>query len=246
MKHLISLFVLLLLTSCQTDRFTLTPLPMKVPHIHNWNGTSTNWSGYAVPTTRNAASYVRGTWVVPTVAQSTSTHTYCSTWVGIDGYSSKTVEQIGTEQEWTADGPVYYAWFEMYPKFAYRINNFPVAAGDTITAEVSYVGNSNYLLTITNNTQDLTFSIKQKSGSATRRSVEWVAEAPYSGGVLPLANFGTVQFSDCYATVSGYTGPISSWTYDAITMQTSGGVIKAQPSSLSADGTSFSVTWNHE
>jgi len=183
---------------------------------------------------------------VPTVAQSTSAHTYSSSWVGIDGYSSNTVEQIGTEQEWTSAGPVYYAWFEMYPKFAYRINNFPVAAGDTITAEVSYVGNSNYLLTITNNTQNLTFSIKQKSGSATRRSVEWVEEAPYSGGVLPLANFGTVQFSNCYATVSGYTGPISSWTNDAITMQTSGGVIKAAPSTLSPDGAGFSVIWSHE
>jgi peptidase A4-like protein len=71
-------------------------------------------------------------------------------WVGIDGYSDGTVEQVGTEQDWANGSPVYYAWFEVYPRFAYKIVNFPVTPGDTMAAEVKYLGNRTYKLTMTN------------------------------------------------------------------------------------------------
>lgn len=63
-----------------------------------------------------------------------------------------------------------------------------------------------------------------------------------SRGVLPLANFGTVSFSSCTAdgvAISSNPNP------DEIVMETSGGVVKAQPSSLGSGGESFSVTWQH-
>src|SRR5437870_4998940 len=61
---------------------------------------STNWSGYAAETNltapaANAVTAVSGSWVVPQVTGSSTG--YSSVWVGIDGYSSATVEQIGTE-----------------------------------------------------------------------------------------------------------------------------------------------------
>jgi hypothetical protein len=46
---------------------------------------------------------------------------YSSAWVGIDGYSDNTVEQIGTEQDWIWGRAIYYSWFEMYPNRPYRI-----------------------------------------------------------------------------------------------------------------------------
>ncbi len=102
-------------------------------------------------------------------------------------------------------------------------------------------------LTITNVTENVTFSTNERSRSAQRLSAEWIEEAPWSGSVLPLADFGTVSFSDCSATMNGETGGIddSLWQYDSITMETSGGADKAVPSAL-ADGASFTVTWSHE
>jgi len=238
--------------------FVLVPISSRgahhraVPHIRNRNGTSQNWGGYAVASSLTApqsgvVSDVKGTWKVPSLSPSDSSRTYSSAWVGIDGYSDNTVEQIGTEQDLTPDGPDYYAWFEMYPKFGYRILNFPVEAGDTISAEVSYIGNNRFKLTIVNVSQHVSFSINQRA-KARRQSGEWIVEPPYSGGILPLADFGTITFSDCSATLNGHTGSISdgAWQYDAITMAYHDGTIKAEPSNLTRDGAGFSVSWSHE
>jgi len=240
--------------------FVLEPIPVSAfhhrqqapPHIRNRNGTSGNWAGYAIASNLQAplsgvVSDVTGTRKVPSVGTSDSDNTYSSVWVGIDGYSDNTVEQTGTEQDMTPDGPVYYAWFEMYPKFGYRIVNFPVEPGDTISAEVRYAGNNRFTLSIVNVTKDVRFSTTQRH-KAQRQSAEWIVEAPYSGGTLPLADFGTVTLSGCSATLGGSTGAISNsgWQYDAITMATHDGTVKAKPSGLSGGGAGFSVSWSHE
>ncbi len=223
------------------------------PRIRNRNGASTNWSGYAVETKlsapqNGAVTDVKGTWVVPTVQASTSANTYSSTWVGIDGYSDSTVEQLGTEQDWSSGAGSYYAWFEMYPKGGYLISGFPVNPGDTITAEVQAFSTGLFTLKMTNVTQNVSFSTNQRNKNAKRQSAEWIVEAPWSGGVLPLADFGTENFSACATTINGHTGTISdpTWQNDPITMETSSGTVKAQPSALSPDGSSFSDTWYHE
>jgi hypothetical protein len=219
------------------------------PRIKYKNGASLNWSGYAIETNlsrpqKNAVSDVKGSWVVPTLTCG-SAPTYSSAWVGIDGYSDNSVEQIGTEQDCLNGSAVYYAWYEMYPKPSYLIKNFTVKAGDVITVEVQYVGNNNFQLTITNNTTSASFSITQKA-KAQRESAEWIMEAPYAGGVLPLANFGTINFSNNQATLNGHSGTISdsAWKDDSITMVNNSGTPKATPSSLSSDGSAFNVTWN--
>lgn len=244
------------------------------------NGTSTNWSGYAVEeaTTANssglfgpendAVTDVRGSWVVPAVVSAedagtsstshgnghgkghgqptpSSTPSYSAAWVGIDGYSDGTVEQIGTEQDVIDGTPTYYAWFEMYPKFGYKILK-PVSPGDRMSAEVQYVGNGVFALTLADRgpTNKWTFTTDQRSPSALRQSAEWIMEAPSSsGGILSLADFGTIKFSGAQATLNGESGAISDWPNDAITMETSTGTVEAVPSSLSAQGTSFDVTW---
>ena len=94
----------------------------------------------------------------------------------------------------------------------------------------------------------MTFSINEQIQSAERQSAEWIMEAPSSYSVLPLADFGTVDFFGCAATVNGVTGPIgdTAWQNDALTMETSTGVAKAVPSALSPDGLDFSVAWKHQ
>jgi len=239
-------FILLLLF---TAAGTATADEGSGPRIRVKDGTSSNWSGYAVETNlaspqSNAVSDVKGQWTVPTVTG--TTNAYSSAWIGIDGYSDGTVEQIGTEQDWSNGTPKYYAWFEMYPKFPVVIKNITVHPGDSISAEVKYNGNNFFVLSMTNLSSGQTYSTTRKA-RAQRQSAEWIVEAPSSsGGVLPLADFGTVTFTNAYATLNGQTGSISysAWQKDAITMVSKSGSVKATPSGLSPDGTSFSVAWN--
>jgi hypothetical protein len=216
--------------------------------------TSTNWSGFAVTGPKGSVTDVKGSWVVPAIQGTCpSTNQYSSHWVGIDGYSSGTVEQTGTDSDCQNGAPVYYAWYEFYPHPSFLINGLTISPGDVISAEASYSG-GRFTVTITDTTTGQHFSTSAKVNSAQRSSAEWITEAPYSGGILPLADFGTISWGSVYtsvgstnfATISGVTGAIgsfSSGSVHAITMVTSGGAVKASPSVLSSGGTSFTMTW---
>jgi hypothetical protein len=170
--------------------------------------------------------------------------------VGIDGYNSNSVEQIGTDSDCVGRGPSYYAWYEMYPAGSVQIPSFQVYPGDKLTAEVAVSGTS-FTLTLTSSRNPTApYTTTQTSSTAAKSSAEWVAEAPSSCfrtcSVLPLANFGTVNFLESNATaIGGGSKPISSFTNDEVVMETNGGTVKAAPSSLSPDGTAFSDTWHH-
>lgn len=209
-------------------------------HLHNGkNSTSTNWSGYA--NTGTTFTDVKGSWTQPSATCSGGQTAYSSFWVGIDGDTTNTVEQTGTDADCSNGTPVYYAWYEMYPKFPVNFSN-TVRPGDSMTAEVSVASGGKFTLTISDSTQHWTQTVNQTSKKARLGSAEWIAEAPSSsGGVLPLANFGSVSFSNCTAngvSISSNPNP------DEIVMA-SGSTVKAQPSGLGGGGTSFSVTWKH-
>jgi peptidase A4-like protein len=59
--------------------------------------------------------------------------------VGRDGDTTGTVEQTGSEADCSSGSPVYYGWYEMYPKFPVT-NSSPVSPGDTMRASVNYLG----------------------------------------------------------------------------------------------------------
>jgi len=228
------------------------------PHIPVFEGLSTNWSGYAALTnlthpTKGSVTNVSGSWIVPRVVKSAgSTTTYSSVWVGIDGYSDSTVEQIGTEHDWTSHGQQNYAWFEMYPAGGYEIVGFPVNVNDLISAQVLYSGNNVFTLTIINYTHGVYFVVPTsytRSSVAQRTSAEWIVEAPSSySGVLPLSDFGVATLSNCMATINGVSGGInnSKWQYDPLIMVTPNLTIKAVPTTLSNGGKNFSVVWEHQ
>ena len=217
------------------------------PRIILKNGTSTNWSGYAsvlgslTNPTINTVTDVRGTWTVqPVDCSLAATNTYSSAWVGIDGYTSNSVEQLGTEHDCISGQPQYYAWYEMYPKPGYRITKLSVQPGDVMTGEVRYSGGK-FVLSLMSSRG--AFTTTQRSNKAVRSSAEWIVEAPWSGGVLPLANFGTLPFSSSSATINGVPGAINAFTYDKIDMANASNVLKDQTSDLSSGGTAFSVIW---
>jgi hypothetical protein len=215
---------------------------------------SKSWSGYAIKATQDSVTDVKGSWTVPAV-QGNAKGTYSAFWVGIDGYGSSTVQQIVTSSDTDSKGrAVYYAWYEMYPAYPVTIDH-TVSVGDKMTGEVSYASGVFTLTLIDagadgvygNEAIDWTETInKDGTSSKQRLSAEWVAEAPSSmNRVLPLANFGTMTFTACQATIGGTTAKISgfSFGYVAIFMVANPKTLKAAPSLLSTDGSAFSVTW---
>jgi hypothetical protein len=198
------------------------------------HSTSSNWAGYDV--TGGRYTSVSASWTQPAVNCSVTPTGWSSFWIGLDGDTSGTVEQTGTEADCSSGRAVYSAWYEMYPKFPANYAN-PVAPGDHFSSTVTTDGRGSFTLTLSNTTRGWTRTTSARLKSARLASAEIIAEAPSSsGGVLPLADFGTVGFSG--AKVNGKT--LTSAT--PITMA-SGGTTKAKPSSLSNGA--FSVTWYH-
>jgi hypothetical protein len=201
--------------------------------------------------TGSSFTRAEGSWIVPTVNCSKTPGTYSAFWVGLDGYSSSTVEQTGTDSDCDGDTPSYYAWYEFYPKFSKSIS-LSVSPGNQISAQVSHNGKE-FTITITNDTTGQSYSESSKVTQAKRSSAEWIAEAPSSA---LLSDFSAVSFGEDYnksslavgtsnATDSSTSGPISSFGSgtEEITMVTSKGADEAVPTSLTSDGTSFQVTW---
>src|SRR5690348_6309968 len=125
--------------------------PVQNHTLHGKNSTSTNWSGYA--TTGSRYTSVSGTWKQPTATCSAGQTAYSSFWVGIDGDTTNTVEQTGTDADCSSGTPTYYAWYEMYPKFPVNLSN-TVKPGDSMSASVTTSGSGNFTLTISDSTQN--------------------------------------------------------------------------------------------
>jgi len=193
---------------------------------------SFNWSGYAVTGANASVTDVKSSWIVPAVACAGTPDAYAAFWAGIDGWTSSTVEQIGTDSDCVnlqgnATGvPTYYAWFEFYPKDAYLIGSYSrsgvceaqcVSPGDTISAEVKWSGTASgggfrhrpgerFTVTITDETRGWTFTTSATVPGAKQSSAEVIAEAPFgcdtASGFCELSDFGTVNYGDQLTAVA--------------------------------------------
>jgi hypothetical protein len=182
---------------------------------------SYNWSGYAISGAKGSVTDVKGSWVVPQVTCGNTRNGYSSFWVGIDGWNSNTVEQIGTDSDCVnllgtkTDTPTYYAWFEFYPNGAYLIGNYNrsgacisgcVFPGDKISAEViagasslkGVLSGQAFTVTITDETRGWSFTTTSSVPGAQQSSAEWIAETPYgcntASGFCQLADFGIAYY----------------------------------------------------
>jgi Peptidase A4 family len=234
----------------------------------NWAGYVAIGGGSYNSPTANTVSYVQGTWTVPNVTGGPNS-SYSSVWVGIDGVGNNTVEQVGTEQDISSNGTAtYYAWYEMAPVAATKVllattggGSFTIHAGDVVSAGVSYLGfvtgttTEAFAFGITNLTTGKSFFYNGPHGesptyqnglTAQRGSAEWIVEDPTSAAtsnLLPYANPGSVTFSNAVATIGSSTlAPISSLTHATETLKSpSGSQTLASPTSLAANGLSFTV-----
>jgi hypothetical protein len=202
---------------------------------------STNWSGYA--DTGSGFKTVTAKWDEPSAACGSAT-SLAAFWVGIDGYSSDSVEQDGTLIECSGGTPVYFSWWEMYPTNDVQVVGESVHPGDAISASVTRSGDS-YKLAVTDSTHPAnSFSTTQTCSDCANSSAEWIAEAPSSSsGIEPLSHFSLLTMFDSSVATTSKSGVISSFSDDEITMVDNAGNVKAQPGALSTNGKLFRVTW---
>jgi len=219
---------------------------------------NTIWAGYAV--TGSDFTFVEGSWIVTAVDCTKTPNTDSSEWVGIDGWTSATVEQIGTDADCNGTSPYYWVWYEFYPYGSVVINTVSIAPGDKFSASVTYDGNNYYTVALTNESTSQNFSKKVKftgggSGIPKRNSAEWIMEMDGN----KLSDFGVDSFCEDYtgylndiatdSTVSmGVIKAFGDDVNESITTKngTKNSPVTAKPSHLASDGASFTVTWKSE
>jgi hypothetical protein len=176
-------------------------------------GLHTNWVGHTVSATRPAqepVSYtsVSGSFVQPSpnrVAEREATTDprasfSVSTWLGLDGLHSPSLEQVGTTIEYPSSGApaTIGAWYEMVPG---PVINIPleVRPGDHIHLSVSCVGSNRFALSLDDETTGQAW-MRALPGTVTARlrSAEWITEpqqqGPREADTLPASNL--VEWSD--------------------------------------------------
>lgn len=217
---------------------------------------SENWSGYAATGANNSFSSVSSSWTEPTLNCVVNPTAYAAFWVGLDGYNDQTVEQIGSEANCVNGKVQNYTWYEMYPQNPYEVViGVAVAAGNKISATVSYnqptvssrgrfhsTNNAgSFTLKLTDLSTGVSYSTTQTPTQTTdRSSAEVIAEAPYSNGILPLADFGLINYasSEINGSVLGNAPGLQE-----ITLEDPHGMV-ATPSALDVTKQNFSVTWS--
>jgi hypothetical protein len=140
--------------------------------------------------------------------------------VGIDGYTSGTVEQTGIAGSWddSTATATYNAWWEMYPRVSTTIRSMTISAGDSITASVTYDGGGSFTLSIADNTTGQAFSTTASApvggpNVASRNSAEFIVEraATIDKGYLTILNTPASQ-PLLRRNRTGRTSPWSEWT----------------------------------
>lgn len=229
-------------------------------------GSSGNWSGYeATPGSGQLVNQISGTWAEPSYTNASTTSAN-SIWVGISGSGGHgDIEQAGVAWYGSSfNNPGYQAWVECLHDKTQNASGkwtgdqipvqlttssgslFYIQSGDTVTTSVQLVSGTTdeFQFTIAATGSNGTGSFSQvyttESAPTSMASAEWIVENP-NGSAQSLANFGTVDFSNCSAQVGSGQGAINAFPCQLWNMADSAG--NASPSSLGNTGNSFSVSY---
>jgi len=164
-------------------------------------------SGYTRPPS-GLFTYVGALWVVPSATAADANHGLLS-WVGIDGWGTNAVLQIGTWHRLAGDPPALtvYGWCEWFPAPSVVVSNFPVSPGDALAAFISATSATEGLVTLHNFNTNVHFSqaLTPPAGDQFEgKTAEWIVEKP--GGTTPIANFGETAMVLAAATYSDAIG----------------------------------------
>jgi hypothetical protein len=251
------------------------------PSITNWprvaeghGGVSntwaaSNWSGYAETGTFTGVS---STWTVPSVGVSSSA-TYSSAWIGVDGFNNSDLIQTGTEEDYYSGAAHYDAWWEILPAAETEISPgaYPVAPGDRMTASIYETsattggggrgfGHRNssehvWVINISDTTRGWHFSTSQ-GYNGPGASAEWVVEAPEVGGrIATLAKYavsppaGVGDFDNAGTLASIVSSGTPTYNPAALNYQNDSGVMIQNGAQVSTPGdpdtalTAFNATY---
>jgi hypothetical protein len=157
-----------------------------------------NWSGYAES---GSFSGVTAAWSVPAVAASTSP-TFSSAWVGVDGFTNSSLIQAGTEEDYYNGAAHYSAWWEILPAPETALPaTYVVGAGDRMKASIYETTSTAgpgakgahahhlWMITLSDTSRRWSYTTTQ-SYSGAGASAEWIVEAPtVSGKLSTLAHY---------------------------------------------------------
>jgi len=147
---------------------------------------------------------VTGTFVVPTPSAPNGA---VSVWVGIDGYTcGNAILQTGVDISYENGDVSLQPWHEWYPDYAYDFS-ISINPGDSVQLTVNAYTTTTGLVTIDNLTTGQHVSQPVSSSYALcEQDAEWIVEDYEEGGSLvPICDFGKIQFTDAYATTANGT-----------------------------------------
>ncbi|WP_051450133.1 G1 family glutamic endopeptidase [Actinospica robiniae] len=223
----------LLATGLAGPAAAATAAPASIPHFDHARHSDQIWGGYAVTGTKFTS--VSGTWTVPTLNCSSTPNSYVSPWIGIDGWNSDTVEQIGFDQDCVNGVAGYYPWAEMYPADSIYFTE-TVKAGDQITASVSVSGTA-FTLTEKDTTRGWSKTYHE-TGSDQLSSAEAIVE-DLGDGIQPVASFSAIPFTGLTANGKALA---SAGTVNSTVIER-GSTPLTKNSTLS--GGSYTLSWLH-
>jgi hypothetical protein len=210
---------------------------------------SLDWGGYGVSSNvlfpQPIVSSVNASWTVPSVTV-TGLNTFSAAWIGIGGQTDTTLIQVGTEQDSIDGQTVYNLWYEMLPADSITIPNIKVSPGDQITASIALRDSNTNTWQITINDATIAQGFSQNfQYNSTRLTAEWIIERPTVNNQLSeLANFGSVTFNNAIAKIDGTTGPITAFPNYQILMENRQNTQLVTISSLTNDGSGFTVNYS--
>ena len=163
---------------------------------------STNWAGYFLSGAVGAYSSVSASFTVPAAKCKATGNQDASFWVGLDGVSSDSIEQIGFDTDCTAGVASYFGWYEVYPAPPVDFSN-AIAPGDSMSASVTFSGTTTYTLVLADSTAGWSHTVTKSESGLSRSSAEVVTSGSGGGGGTgpTLTNFGAITYTKC--TVNG-------------------------------------------
>ena len=209
---------------------------------------SFNWSGYADTATKHQTfTKVSGAWTTPSVTCNAEDQ-ITSDWVGLDGFNSNTVEQLGTISWCFQGAPTYFTWYEMFPKGTVEVGT-ALKPGDKISASVTRTGTS-YALKLTDaTTAGNNISVTKPCALATclDTSAEWISERPsFSIGIVPQAHYNAFKITAGSVTANGHTTTIGAGPgVNSVTMIDATQAYNLNTVSALTGGNAFSTTWKN-
>jgi hypothetical protein len=233
----------------------LSPHPAGVTKV-----TSQKWAGYAALADKGKnLRYIAADFTVPAPAACTgsgmSGGVGATQWIGLDGYSGGTAEQIGVGEscDYSVDEISYYAFYSGTSGNREILgcnqhgNTCPGAInpGDRVKLSVYYNGKT-YRLILNDVTEGVYRRFYERCSKCRSNSAEVINQIGYSA-TGPLAALFTVNLLGVRVTsADGKHGALAPqaryWTTTEITQLDSGGHILAAPSALLRTGQAFSLS----